>query len=411
MQRTWLLIGGVSYLFAAAILFPFVLGVPWEWVFGSDAIGYSRGAVNLLTQGFYSFDGVAAFTDREPGMSLFLVPIYFLFGIENGIAFSAVQAAMLFLSAWALCHQAGRRYGARAAGIAFVLILTSGSVLHTVFSAYRECLALSLLMLFSALFLSSERAFWKTVLMGLLLGFLILVQYSFVFFPPLLLIVYFWEKRGLQEPVLIILIAYAVVSLWAFRNFTHTGRFEVVDSRRIAVMWYVRGEQAEQVTGTEPFLCLWAEYISRDWAGRSSACSFNGLMHVRWPEAFDLSADYSDVLAEGKAKVREHFLSYLWFSLVDVIELHLPFVGGGWSTRYNVYAAFSAFLMYLGFTLGLPALMRREHVLWLLIIGYNTAIFVLTDATPRYLLPVIFCYALLAGIGYDRSLKRLRNIS
>ena len=78
----------------------------------------------------------------------------------------------------------------RAAGICFLLILTSGSVFHTVFSAYRECLTLILLLFFAALFLSNRDliTWWKTVLMGLLLGLAILTYYPLVFLPPFLLI-------------------------------------------------------------------------------------------------------------------------------------------------------------------------------------------------------------------------------
>lgn len=410
MQRSWFLAGTGLYLLLLLVVFPFVLHIPVHLMFDSDAGAYSRGAINLLLHGFYSFDGVHPFIDREPGMSFFLVPVYALFGIENPVGLLFAQSVLLFLAAWFFCRQLARTYGQRVAGICFVLLLTSGSVFHTIFSGYRECLALILLMTFAALSLSSGHrpAPWKTVLMGLVLGAVILISYAFVFLPIALAIVWVVQKRRWRENLLILVVCYGLVSLWALRNFSYDGRFRVIDDHRTAVTWYVRGEQAERVHGLEPFRCLWAEYIARDWTGRSDACSYNSVMHRRWPEGYVVTAaDSLDAQQTGQAKIRAYPLSYLNFSLYEILELHLPFVGGGWSTAFNVYAAFTWLILGIGFLFGIPKLPPREHLLWLTIILYNTAVFSLTDATPRYLLPVIFCYALIAAIGYDAALKRL----
>jgi 4-amino-4-deoxy-L-arabinose transferase-like glycosyltransferase len=203
MHRSWTIAGTLLFSLLGFVIFPYLIGVPYDSVFASDAIGYSTGAKNLLLHGFYTFDGFRPFMDREPMMSFFLVPLYFLFGIENATAFSIVQGIMLLLAAWFFCNAAAARIGSRAAGIAFLLLLTSGSVFHTVFSAYRECLALSLLLAFSGLFLSSARsgALSKAVLMGIVLGLAVLTYYPFLFFPPFLLFVYYAEKRTLRGHV------------------------------------------------------------------------------------------------------------------------------------------------------------------------------------------------------------------
>lgn len=409
MRRSWFLIGLALYALLAAVIFPFVIDIPVWLMFDSDAISYSHSAINLLLHGFYSFDGITPFMDREPGMSFFLVAVYAIFGIENPVGFSLAQLVLLFLSSWYFCAQAGRLTGPRAAGICFLLLLTSGSVLHTVFSAYRECLALSLLMIFAALFLSSEKssAWWKAILMGLVLGALILTYYSFIFFPPALFLLWWMRRLSLKHAAVVILVCYGFVGVWALRNFSYDGKFRVINSNRTAIIWYVRGEQAQHLHGLEPLWCLWAEYISRDWTGRAHECSFNGLMHEKWPSGADATVDNADVARKGKAKIAANIPNYLWFSLIDIIELHLPFLGGGWSHAYNLYATATMLLLYIGFFVGLPSLLRRENTLFFILIGYNTAVFILTDATPRYLIPVIFCYAIIAGIGYDRALKRL----
>lgn len=413
MQRSWVLTGLVLFSLLGFIVFPFVIGVPWDLVFASDAIGYSTGAKNLVLHGFYTFDGVRPFMDREPMMSFFLVPLYALFGMENGLALALTQGVLLFLSAWFFCSEFARRTSSGAAGLCFVLLLTSGSMFHTVFSAYRECLALILLLTFSGLYLSGARrsALWKTLVMGIVFGLLILTYYPFIFFPPLLFAVYFVERRPLRDVAVILLLCYAVTGAWALRNASYDGRLRVIDNRRTAVMWYVRGEQAERVTGLMPLQCLAAEYITRDWTGLSDACSFNGLMHQKWPDGFDLTADYGDIEGEAKAKIRANIFNYLSFSAFDVLELHLPFLGGGWSHLYNQYASVTMLLLYIGFFAGIVRSLSKTHLLLLTFIAYNTLIFVLTDATPRYLLPVIFCYAAIAGIGYDWLLKRLTRTS
>lgn len=406
MKRSWLLSGLLVYALLTVVIFPYIIGVPWEFVFGSDAIGYSTGAKNLLFHGFYSFDGVSPYMDREPIMSAFLVPIYAVAGIENGVAVAAVQAVMLFLAAWFFCERFARITNSRTAGITFLLILTSGSVLHTVFSAYRECLVMSLLLVFVGLWLQ-EMTLRTSVLMGLVLGLVILTYYSFVLLPFFLLATWVTQKRPLNNVAVMMAVCVLTVSLWGLRNYSYDGQFRIIDSRRAAVMWYVRGEQAERIRGLEPFWCLWSEYISRDWTGRSSACSYNGLMHLRWP-ADDTSdaASYAATAAEGKAKIIRFFPWYLWFSLFEILELHLPYVGGGWSHAFNVYAAVTQLLLAIGFLLGLLRIHDRRFFLLWTFVAYNTGVFIFTDATPRYMLPVFFCYAAIAGIGYDLLLKR-----
>jgi hypothetical protein len=167
------------------------------------------------------------------------------------------------------------------------------------------------------------------------------------------------------------------------------------------LQWYVRGEQSETVHGLEPLKCLYAEYVSRDWTGRDPNCSFNAVWHRKWPQGFvGVEADRA-ISTEGQAKIRAHFGSYLWFSVFEVIELHLPFVDS-WGEPYNVLALLSMLVLYAGAVWSLVDLRRTALWLFPMLIGYVTGVFALTDAIPRYLLPVIFCYAVLAGIGYDR---------
>ena len=201
-----------------------------------------------------------------------------------------------------------------------------------------------------------------------------------------------------------LILPYALTMLWGVRNLQADGHFRFIDPDRTAVMWYVRGEQAERVTAWEAPKCLWSEYISRNWTGRSDACSFNGLMHAKWPDGKPLGTETA-IGKAGQAKILAHFPNYVAFSLWEVVEFHLPYVNG-WGFLYNLSAAIGSLILYVGCILGLWTVRRKEFALFWLLIGYTVAVFVLTDATPRYLMPIVFCYAVVASVGYTAAFAR-----
>lgn len=414
----WTIVSLVLYILLVAFVVPFMIGIPHEIIFAGDAVAYSKAAFHLLQNYFYSADGTTAFVEREPMMSFFLAIVYMFFGYENAVAFVVTQSALLFVAALLFCGQLRRLYSARIAGIFLILLLTSGTVLHSVFSAYRECFLLIVLLLFSTLFLSNQqhRTTWKIVLLGLILGGIILNNFMFVFFPIALFLLcfsrfLFKEKQQsfrFRDASAIALIAYSIVSLWAYRNYSYDGHFRVISDFRTSIMWYVRGEQAENLHGMEPIRCLWSEYISRNWNGRSSACSVTGLFHQKWPEGVP-RGDEKEIVSIAHRKILQHPVGYFWNSVVEILELHIPYVGGGWSFTFNLYTSLTGFLMYLGCFFGLPTLFKRKAELFLLLITYSVSIFILTDATPRYFVPTIFCYMVIAASGYDKIWRWMKS--
>lgn len=113
------------------------------------------------------------------------------------------------------------------------------------------------------------------------------------------------------------------------------------------------------------------------------------------------------ITKDGQAKIFANLGNYLWFSLFEIAELHFPYTNG-WGRVYNVGAMLSTAFLYLGCLFGLRTAFRwPEFLLFAGIALYVTGLFILTDATPRYLVPIIFCYALLAGIGYDVLISRI----
>lgn len=391
-------------------LLPSRAGVPEHEIFWDDAATYHETAVHVATEGFYSVDGVTPYANREPMYSVFLGGIYRIFGIGNRTAIFAVQALLYLFSVVLFIRSLRPRMTDTVRGLCLFFLLTVPPVLHAIFFVYRESFLLSILLLFTASILNfQESQTWgKGALLGTLLGTLILTSISFLFLPLFLLPLFFVHRLQWRYAILILGIPYVCVLLWGVRNFVSDGTFRVIDPLRPSMMWYARGEQAEQVRGLEPLRCLWSEYVSRDWSGRSSACSFNGLIHGKWPDAV-LLGNEREVAHAGQKKILENFFNYLWFSAVEVIELHLPYVNG-WGRIYNILALIDTAILYLGCLFALPIILRQKvFLLFVLIALYNIAVYALTDAIPRYQVPVIFCYALFAAVGYAAALRFIRR--
>jgi hypothetical protein len=252
------------------------------------------------------------------------------------------------------------------------------------------------------------QSFQSAACAGIALGALTLTYTTFlllpvVFFPLVLLVRTPWKY------LIILFLAFAaVMSPWAIRNTMQTGSMCLTGCNRAALQWYVRGVQTRDLHGFEPLRCLYSEYISRNWDGRSDACSFNAVMHRKWPDGFKATPEDALAIADGRSLIFSHLPNYLWLTAVEVLELHLPYVNG-WGFTYNLLSAIGMILVYAGIPWMFPLFLRRSPSLWILacIVVYHTGVFALTDATPRYLLPVIFCYTALSGVGYHRLLSRL----
>lgn len=405
------LILGAVVLFLAVwcALLPGRLAFPRETFFSHDPGDYSNAAVSLAAYGTYSVDGSTPFSHREPGYSAFLAVVYRAFGPENRLAIFASQGLLYLTALLVFARELRKATSTAPAAFCVLLLVLIPEIYHALFTAYREGYTLCLLLLLSAAVLRlCERPSWTlAALTGLGLGVLTLTYYSFLFLP--LFLAPFLRATGLRGRHVAVLAAASYVALvpWAARNYFSDGHFRIISPFRTAVMWHVRGEQAERVKGLEPLRCLWSEYISRDWEGRSPACSFNGLMHAKWPDG-KLLGDEDEIAREGRRKIALHPASYLWSSAFEVLELHLPYVNG-WGRTYNVLASAGVVILYIGCLLSLRVIWRREYALFFGLILYNTVVFSLTDATPRYLVPVISCYAVLSAVGYASALGRLHR--
>lgn len=404
-----------ALLFASAfiliwfMLLPGRLAVPSSATFVDDASQYNAVAVNLVQKGMYSLDGIEPFFAREPGMSVFLAGIYSVFGIENRVAIFAIQMLLVLAASLFFASEFRKGAGDRAAGIFLLLMTLCAPVYHVIFTPVREALALGMALVLAGCVMRLVRTRdWRfAACAGIVIGLLSVTYTTFLLLPVLLVPLLLLLKVRWTHAMVMLMLAVSAIAPWGLRNKHLTGDLCLTGCNRGALQWYIRGVQTEKLTGFEPFRCLWSEYASRDWTGRSDACSFNGVMRQRWPDGFKATPE--DVIAgkEGMKTILSHFPNYLWVSFTDVFELHLPYVNG-WGFGYNALAALSMVLIYVGMLFSLASWKKRFVWPLLVLIAYNTAVFSLTDATPRYLLPVIFCYMALSGIGYAKLLRSWR---
>jgi len=409
VSRRFLTGAVLLYVLLFGSLLPSRLAEPVELTFSSDAAEYNAGGVHLMQEGFYSVDGQTPAIEREPGMSAFLAVIYTLFGAENRLALFLVQGLLYLLAALALMLELQRILSQSAARLTLLFLISLPPILHSLLSAYREGFALILLLSVLAVTLSLRRApsLGCALTLSLLLSALILTYIPFLFSPILLLALLWYQRTPPRLLLPILLLPMLMVAAWGLRNLRSDGQFRLIGSFRTTAMWYARAEQAEHLRRWQPLQCLYAEYVSRDWSGVPLACATNAIIHTRWPGRIP-TGDESTVARESQRRILHSLPHYLWFSLFEIVELHLPFFDG-WGRSYNIAALLSTVVLYAGLLLALPILRGKEAVLFLLVIAYGTVVFSLTDAIPRYLVPILPAYAAIAAMGYTHALHVFRQ--
>jgi 4-amino-4-deoxy-L-arabinose transferase-like glycosyltransferase len=344
---------------------------------------------------------------REPGMSLFLAVIYVGAGIENVHVVYGVQALLLWLST--LFFVSVWQQSTRLRCTFLFLSAVASPLLITIFSLYRESIGYSLLLAIVALLLWLEQrtTWWMIAITGCLLGLSMLTVTTLILLPCLLILLPLFYKIRIKHILVISCIAYGILGLWGVRNMSYTGSPCLTGCYRSALQWYVRGERAEKMQSiTEPYQCLWSEYISRDWKNRSEYCSFNGVWHKKWPQGFIGVPEDEKIIVEGQKKILQNIGWYALDSLSEIIELHIPYVGP-WGKTWNLLITLYTGLLYGGILMGIRQIWKREYAIFLLLMTYFTGIYILTDATPRYLLPILFCYIVCSAIGYTHLISTL----
>ncbi len=400
----WLL-AVFSILFALTFLFV-LPHFDWTHVTGGDAAQYHAGALSLLHHGTYSFDGGLHLAfEREPGMSIWLAIVYAIFGEGNGPALFTVQALLYAGAVILFAKELKLRTNDSTAIVCLALLFILPSAFRAIFSFNREGLSLILFLFFCAQFFMFERTKrWRdAAIAGIPLGFLMLTFAGYVLFPFFLLPLGWYLRLPIKKVLCIVAISYAVLAPWGLRNTYYQHRPCLVGCYRSALQWYVRGEWSEHLTGMDFGRCLRAEYITRDWSDVSPYCNFNAVWHSKWPEGFKGIPADGIIIRDSQQKILRNFPNYLQNSVWELIELHLP-NSDYWGRGYNILTSLGSLTLYIGILFSLPTIFqrRREFALVFTIMGYTIGVLSLTYAMPRYLVPSIFTYVVLAAVGYER---------
>lgn len=388
------------YGICAFLAFYFVYTYKYDAILIDDASVYNLTARNFLQHYTYTLDGTTPYFGREPGYSVFLAFIYSMFGVQNTFAVFLAQVMIGTISTFIFTRELVHWLPKPSVQIFTWLLLLYPSVWVAHMSILRESITLSLFLISGNFLLRSLRnqkskdAIWT----GVLVGILILVDAPFFLLPFFILPFLYFYKIKLRTLCIITISCIVILLPWTVRNYTLTGSTCIAGCNRADLQWAVRGIQAKDLRGMEPMYCLYSEYISRNYDNRSPSCGFNAVMHRIFPTGFTGSAADAKLGAEGKQLIKENFVWYAWHSLFEVVELHLPNVNS-WGFVYNSWLALYTCFVFFGILLGIR---HFYTIYWLLlaIVIYTIGIYTLSDAIPRYLIPILFCYCIFSSIGY-----------
>lgn len=376
-----------------------------DLAFTDDAGDYSALAQNMLNSWHYSVDGVTSFYAREPGYSVFLLAVYALFGTENWFAVVITQIILFALGVRFFTRSLEGYVSKRVQTLFSWLIILHPAIWVAHVSILRESLTITLLLFIAGLCLRSMRNS-KAIEMsiaGMLMGFAILTTAPLFLMPVGLIPIIVWQQVKLKHGILCALFCALTIMPWAVRNIQQTGDPCLAGCNRSGLLLALRGEQAETLRGLEPLWCMGAEYITRDWSNRSKNCHINAVKNRLFPNGFVGNAADAALGEIGKQKVKDNFAWYLWHSAFEVLELHLPYANS-WGLRYNLAVSAYSLIVTL---LAIVGLFMWQRWYWFILapVAYVIGIYIVSDAIPRYLIPVLFVYCLLAAVGLVHILQ------
>ena len=410
-SRTIVAGGIIVYLILFTLLLPTRLAIDPALTFSNDAQTYHTSAIHIARSGFYSFDGIKPTIGREPGYSFFLAGLYVLFGEGNRTAIFLAQALLHLVATLLFLREFRRISSERTVLLCGAFLLFLPPIFHIIFTVYRESVALSLLLLISAAWLSLRRmpSFITAAVTGIFFGALLITYIPFMFFPLVLFGLCLYFRMRWQHIATLFLIALLFLGAWGTRNAKY-GEWTLIETRRTASTWAMRAELATIFSPLDPLRCLLSEYITRNTpAHLQGYCHPGRFAHGAWIREFSDTAEGQIALEqEAKRRILKHPLNYAWHTTVNIFTYHLPYVNG-WGFLYNVTAALGTVTLYVGIALFLAhirALWKKEYLFFLLLILYPAIIFSLTYPVPRYRTPVLFCYAVFASVGYASWLNR-----
>jgi hypothetical protein len=394
-------------LLLGLLLLPGRLQETKEQTFLDDARMYNAGAVSIVEHGTYADTDGRFISEREPGYSLMLAAVYGIAGTENRAAIFLFQTLLHAMASLILVRALRHSISLCAQSITAAFLLLSPAVLHMTLFVYRESVSLSLFLVVLAGLLEWLHAprLRTIVLTGLAAGVLAITYLPMLPVLGLLLLVPLLKKKTSHAAIGILLLLLPL-ALWAGRNFSHpSGRdCPLGGCVRSAYAWYMRQHQATDFSWDDPLRCLWAEYVTRKLENVPLTCDFGILKGV---DINDVTAE--SITSESLRVIRSHMPMYLWTSAVWAVKYHFPYVNG-WGTLYNVLELLVTLLLYAGIAAGVLLKRRRWDIIYWLPLLIGPVLFGLIDVEPRYRMPFLGAYAVLAGIGYDLLFLRMKRL-
>lgn len=411
------------YLLVFSVANVMVFGIPHNSVWqgdalGSDALGYSQYARNIVSGNGFNMDGTGFDAVREPGYPAFLSFIYLVFGDGSMKAVIIVQTIILALMGY-LAYLIARRF---ADGYAPTIIALGVSLLpyYGYYAAEYMTELLFAFMLFlcvyAALKLTDHPNDWRyQVLCGAVFAVATLVRVQMLLFPLLwvavMLVLYRDRFRPMLRTVIVVGVTYLVpILLWSSVVYAHTGSFMLTEGRQ-EMLLHVR---AVRSTLSYPQLVGYA----KEWVIRSTS---GGTRELPLVDTYDLKAiknEYKVVATSPESierikqadikTIKNHLGHYLFGNATEVMKL--MYIEHDYADYMNRYfrLAWYVFMYGLFFT-GLWFVARRWRGLGreqrlvvgfaLLVIAYHLVMLTFLETVPRFNTPLHGLYILVGALG------------
>ena len=214
-QILWI---SILLVVVAGTLYSFYLGNQLRFL--PDESDYYVLATNLINRHIYSLDGAMPTAYRPPGYPL-LITVFRFLGAQ-AVHLRIINYLLLALCLVVLNETLKKRSILIAASIGILLVLFYPVIFYTAGQLYPQTLATLLFLLSIYLITRTDRTWWSILLAGFSLGLLVLTVPIFFFsiFVIGVWIWYFERLEGIKSFIISASIAFLIIGLWTFRNYS-----------------------------------------------------------------------------------------------------------------------------------------------------------------------------------------------
>jgi 4-amino-4-deoxy-L-arabinose transferase-like glycosyltransferase len=218
----------IAIYILAGVAYSFYLGNELRYL--PDEADYSNLATNLAFKGEYSLDGVQLTAYRPPGYPFFLA-LFRRIGI-NIVGLRILNYFTLGLAIYVLYRLLEERFAPLAGLLGAFFVMAYPVVFYTAGTLYPQTLASLLVVLTIYLYTREPARKWDNLLAGLLAGWLILTNPTFIFILAILAgWSWIYQKNRKSFQILLMLVAAClVVGMWSLRNYAVFDTFVFVST-------------------------------------------------------------------------------------------------------------------------------------------------------------------------------------